>query len=64
MKSGWRSSSFCTRGECIEVRQVSSTNHGDLVEMRSSSKRSTIIWATVDEWDDFVRGARNHEFDA
>ncbi len=58
---GWMMSSRSTGngGSCVEARR-----HGDLIEVRNS-KNPTVatVRFTVDEWDSFLFGAKNGEFD-
>jgi hypothetical protein len=56
---GWRKSSQSASGSCVEVRFS-----GDHVHVRNSRDRSGAVLAfTTDEWDAFLAGARQGEFD-
>jgi predicted secreted Zn-dependent protease len=58
----WIRSSECSGGECVEVTfdPNSETEH---VGVRASYMPADVIWFSRDEWDAFLKGARNHEFD-
>jgi hypothetical protein len=46
-------------GQCVEVRR-----HGGMIEIRDSKDRSgPVLRFTGPEWDAFLDGARNAEFD-
>jgi hypothetical protein len=46
-------------GECVEVRR-----HGGMIEVRDSKDRSgPVLRFTGPEWEAFLDGARNAEFD-
>jgi hypothetical protein len=46
-------------GQCVEVRR-----HGGMIEVRDSKDRSgPVLRFTGPEWDAFLHGARNAEFD-
>jgi len=46
-------------GSCVEVRR-----HGGAIEVRDSKDRSgPVLRFTGPEWDAFLDGARNREFD-
>jgi len=53
----WHQSSRCAQAECVEVAYV-----GDEVWVRSSEE-PTILAFTTAEWDAFVAGAKDGEFD-
>ncbi|MCW2568270.1 MAG: hypothetical protein JWN54_2367 [Mycobacterium sp.] len=46
-------------GQCVEVRDL-----GDVIEVRDSKDRGgPVLRYTAGEWDAFLDGARNGEFD-
>jgi len=53
-------SSFCNTGTCIDV-----TKQGDTVCLLNTSpeSRSYVVSCTREEWEDFVKGVKNGEFD-
>ena len=59
-KDGWRKSSFCATGECIEFYQ-----YGDgivaLRNQRNTHGYALLIWP--EEWRDFIAGVKAGEFD-
>lgn len=55
----FRTSTSCANNACVEVGV---TPEG--VWIRGSEDRSRMLWFTLDEWRAFVKGVRNHEFDA
>jgi hypothetical protein len=58
---GWIISSRSTGngGSCVEARR-----HGDQIEVRNSKNRAAAtVRFTVAEWDSFLFGAKNGEFD-
>ncbi|MEU4158671.1 DUF397 domain-containing protein [Actinoplanes sp. NPDC026670] len=55
----WRTSSKCSNGTCVEVAFV-----GDTVLVRNSQRPTgPEISYTTQEWEDFLAGAKNGEFD-
>ena len=57
--SRWRKSRHSTSGNCVEVRL-----HGGRVEVRDSKDpRGGVLRYTADEWDAFIAGAKDGEFD-
>jgi hypothetical protein len=58
----WKHSTHCSYGDCVEVRSVSTEFFGDMVEIRSSTKKSLVLRFTRDEWDAFLDGVRSNEF--
>jgi Domain of unknown function (DUF397) len=59
--TGWIMSSRSTGngGSCLEARR-----HDGLIEVRNSKNPSAgTVAFTVEEWDSFLFGARNGEFD-
>ncbi|HEY0815170.1 MAG TPA: DUF397 domain-containing protein [Pseudonocardia sp.] len=57
----YRISSFCRFGDCVEIGQLS----GGSVTVRDAKdpERRTSLTFTRDEWDAFVKGVKNGEFD-
>ena len=57
----YKISSFCSLGECVEVGQLS----GGSVTVRDTKdpERRAALTFTRDEWDAFVKGVKNGEFD-
>lgn len=57
----WIKSSFSmANSNCVEVRGL----RGDLIEVRNSRKpKGAVLGFTPAEWDAFVGGVRNGEFD-
>jgi hypothetical protein len=58
---GWIMSSRSTGngGSCVEARR-----DGELIEVRNSKARSAgTVRFTIEEWDSFLFGAKNGEFD-
>ena len=51
-------SSFCTRGECVEVAAPQGR-----VLVRATNDTATSLSFTDDEWASFVRGVKAGEFD-
>jgi hypothetical protein len=58
----YKVSSFCSLGECVEVGQLP----GGSVSVRDAKdpERGISLVFTHDEWDAFVKGVKNGEFDA
>ena len=54
----WRKSSTCADNACIEVAQ-----DGDDVLVRNSDRPTDITRHTPSEWDAFVAGVKNGDFD-
>jgi hypothetical protein len=55
----WRKSSYSGTNGCVEVAVV-----GDRVAVRDSKDRGgPVLLFTSDEWEAFLAGARDHEFD-
>jgi predicted secreted Zn-dependent protease len=70
----WTKSSFCTDANCIEVNwKISSfSNSGTCVQVtteegkilvRNTYEPDKIVEFTKEEWDVFVEGVKNGEFD-
>ena len=57
----WKKSSLSyANGNCVEVAGLS----GDLIRIRDSKNaRGPVLGFTPDEWDAFLGGVRNGEFD-
>ena len=58
-ESRWVRSSLCQGGECVEISGLGT----DEIRMRSSANRSKALKFTPQEWDAFLGGVRNGEFD-
>ena len=58
---GWKKSSLSyANGNCVEVGGLS----GDLIRLRDSKDvKGPVLRFTPDEWDAFLGGVRNGEFD-
>jgi predicted secreted Zn-dependent protease len=70
----WTRSSRCEGGSCVEVAvDPNSTVRGASVEVakapdggflvRSSQAQADVLYFTPEEWDAFVQGVVDHEFD-
>ena len=57
----YKTSSFCSLGDCVEVGLLP----GGSVTVRDTKdpQRRTELTFTRDEWDAFVKGVKNGEFD-
>ncbi len=57
----FRTSSFCSLGDCVEVGQLP----GGAVAVRDTKdrERATSLVFTSEEWTAFVAGVKNGEFD-
>jgi hypothetical protein len=55
----WRTSSFSTLGNCVEV----ASDSGSVLVRDSKDPVGPWIRYTEAEWDAFIRGAKNGEFD-
>jgi len=55
----WYKSSACVTADCVEVRFTSTVNQ--TVEVRDSEGR--MLTFTADEWNAFIQGAYDGEFD-
>ncbi|WP_226368196.1 DUF397 domain-containing protein [Pseudonocardia sp. ICBG162] len=51
-------SSFCVRGECVEVAAPA-----DVIVVRATGDRDVTVTFTDAEWTAFVAGVKNGEFD-
>ena len=58
-ESGWRRSSFCSNGACVEVAFVD----GNIAVRDSKDSTGSVQLYTADEWQSFVAGVKNGEFD-
>ena len=56
----FRTSSFCGISGCVEVAKLPG---GDIVIRDSKIAASPVLSFTGEEWDAFVRGVKNGEFD-
>jgi hypothetical protein len=57
----YKISTFCNFGDCVEVGQLP----GGSVSVRDTKdrERTASLVFTPDEWDAFVKGVKNGEFD-
>jgi hypothetical protein len=55
--TGWRKSSRCSGGNCVEARPV-----GDEVRVRDSDDPDYELVFSKDEWSSFVAGVQAGEF--
>ncbi|MGB6456641.1 MAG: DUF397 domain-containing protein [Streptosporangiaceae bacterium] len=55
---GWRASSLCASGECVQVARSR-----DTIVVRSSADPDRQLRFTLSEWDDFLGGVRAGDFD-
>jgi hypothetical protein len=70
---GWRKSSFCDTGSCVEWQRSSRCDAGNCVEVhvpvpgnvlvQDSKNPGVILTFTDEEWRDFVAGVKAGEFD-
>lgn len=59
MDQEWTISSYSDSASCVEVRQTA-----DGIETRNSNDRNgPVVTYTPAEWDAFIKGVRNGEFD-
>lgn len=58
----WRKSTKCESSGCVIVG-TSSTDSGHLVIHVADSKDNLILTFSKPEWDAFVAGVKNNEFD-
>jgi len=54
----WERSSFCEANQCVEV-----DIRYDLVFVRNSSMPASLVTFSQEEWDAFIKGAKEGEFD-
>ncbi len=57
--SEFRTSSRCSKGECVEVAPLP----GGGAAVRDTKDRAVTLVFDAGEWADFVAGVRNGEFD-
>jgi hypothetical protein len=72
--SGWRRSSYCTGGECAEVRWVRAdcsanscpevAHVGDTVQVRSSREPDVVVVFDAGEWAALEAGIKAGEFES
>lgn len=56
----WRKSSFCKTSDCVEV----TIEKSEAVRVRDSKDpRSPVLTFTASEWEAFIQGVCNGEFD-
>jgi hypothetical protein len=58
MSEFWRRSSFCQDGSCVVVKRM-----GGFVQFGSDEDGLDYVYVTIEEWNDFVKGVKNGEFD-
>jgi hypothetical protein len=59
VNADWRTSRSCSNGSCIEVATID-----NLVGIRDSKNPDgEVLLYTVNEWKDFLAGAKNGDFD-
>lgn len=57
MENKWNKSSRCSTGACVEVKFDT-----HLVSVRDAAKDSILMF-TYPEWEAFIEGVKNNEFD-
>ena len=57
----YKISTFCNFGDCVEVGQLPGGSMS-VRDTKDPERRSLVF--THDEWDAFVKGVKNGEFDA
>ena len=53
----WRRSTHCEGGDCVEVAFLAS-------QVAVRDRRGAVLLFTTDEWNAFIRDARNGRFEA
>lgn len=61
--SGWKRSTYCLEGGCVEVNVVSAAVFKELVEVRQTDNPDLVLRFTRREWTAFIAGAKAGEFD-
>ena len=59
--STWLTSSACTSGNCVQVRPM---DGGETVAVRDSKRPDTVLFYSAREWNDFLDGVANGDFDS
>ncbi|MGH3615775.1 MAG: DUF397 domain-containing protein [Pseudonocardia sp.] len=57
----WRTSSFTDNGTCVELADL--PDGGRAVRDTKLSEASPVLWFTAAEWQAFIMGVKNGEFD-
>jgi hypothetical protein len=57
-QSAWRKASFCQGGECVEAARWNG-----MIVLRDSGEPRGHVRYTTEEWQTFVRGIKDGEFD-
>ena len=57
-KQGWIESSFCNLGACLQLLK-----DGDIYTLRNSTNPFVEVEITSQEWETFVLGVKNGDFD-
>jgi uncharacterized protein DUF397 len=60
MATEFRTSSFCSGGDCVEVGM----RHGGVVAVRDTKDRSRELTFSPQEWAAFVAGVKRGAFDS
>jgi sarcosine oxidase delta subunit len=55
---GWQKCSYCESGTCVEIR-----NDGDAILVRATALPAHVVSFTPAEWEVFLLGVKNGEFD-
>jgi Domain of unknown function (DUF397) len=64
MTGGWRRSSYCAAGDCLEVRLSEAfRNVIELRRIKGESFLTGVLAVTRAEWDTFIKGVKAGEFD-
>jgi hypothetical protein len=53
-----RTSSFCSGGDCVEVERLA-----DVIVLTTTRGRGRYVLCTLDEWQAFIEGVKDGEFD-
>ncbi|MGJ8649511.1 MAG: DUF397 domain-containing protein [Opitutaceae bacterium] len=54
----YRTSSYCMRGRCVQVKIGNRE-----ICVRNSTKPNEGVTFSLEEWNDFIQGVKNKEFD-
>lgn len=59
--ANWKKSSFCGNSSCLEVMLFPKSGY---VSIRNLSRGGYTVACSTEEWDAFIAGVKNGEFDA
>lgn len=58
MENTFKKSSFCSGGQCVKVVMDANPSYIFVYD-----EQNNVVWYSHQEWNDFIKGVKNGEFD-